>query len=118
VTPTATDSLYHNQRQPVSSQSCGLHMAPVPTELQQALCILVTNVVSMSFSHHAIIELTLLMLLLLLPVLLQSGEPISFYWQFAGIGQERCFHNDVEIPDCASGVIVQVRRRKHSACSW
>jgi hypothetical protein len=54
-----------------------------------------------------------LLLLLLLPLLLQSGEPISFYWQFAGIGQERCFHDDVEIPDCASGVIVQVRRMKH-----
>lgn len=42
---------------------------------------------------------------------LQSGEPITFFWQFAGIGQERCFHDDVEIPDCSSGVIVQVSRR-------
>ncbi|WIA16610.1 hypothetical protein OEZ85_013277 [Tetradesmus obliquus] len=46
---------------------------------------------------------------------IQSGEPITFFWQFAGIGQERCFHDDVEIPDCASGVIVQANDVSHNS---
>ncbi|KAF6263487.1 hypothetical protein COO60DRAFT_412512 [Scenedesmus sp. NREL 46B-D3] len=46
---------------------------------------------------------------------IQSGEPISFFWQFAGIGQERCFHDDVEIADCASGVNVQANDVSHES---
>lgn len=46
---------------------------------------------------------------------LQSGEPITFYWRFAGIGQERCFHDDVEIPNCRSGLVVQAKDVAHDS---
>lgn len=48
-------------------------------------------------------------------LLLQSGEPITFYWRFAGIGEERCFHDNVQIPDCKSGVVVQAKDMSHDA---
>lgn len=46
---------------------------------------------------------------------IQSGEPITFYWRFAGIGQERCFHDDVEIPNCRSGLVVQAKDVAHDS---
>lgn len=46
-------------------------------------------------------------------LLLQSGEPITFYWRFVGIGEEQCFHDDVEIPNCKSGLVVQAKDVSH-----
>jgi hypothetical protein len=93
--------------------SASLHAAQDACNRGSALCTSIVHCNSASFPCRQVFLRPLVLLLLLLPLLLQSGEPISFYWQFAGIGQERCFHDDVEIPDCASGVIVQVRRMKH-----
>eukprot|EP00878_Enallax_costatus_P028568 GHUV01030865.1.p1 GENE.GHUV01030865.1~~GHUV01030865.1.p1 ORF type:complete len:509 (+),score=149.61 GHUV01030865.1:466-1992(+) len=44
---------------------------------------------------------------------IKSGEPITFFWRFAGIGEERCFHDNTEIPNCKSGLVVQARDVSH-----
>lgn len=32
----------------------------------------------------------------------QQGDAITFSWHFVGIGEEKCFHDGVELPDCES----------------
>jgi hypothetical protein len=32
----------------------------------------------------------------------QQGDAITFSWHFVGIGEEKCFHDGVELPECAS----------------
>lgn len=44
---------------------------------------------------------------------LQTGESISFFWKFAGIGTERCFHDDKEIPKCESGLTIEAADLSH-----
>ncbi|KAF8065490.1 hypothetical protein HT031_003091 [Scenedesmus sp. PABB004] len=40
---------------------------------------------------------------------IQAGDTISFFWRFAGIGTERCYHDKVEVPDCASGIQIYAK---------
>lgn len=32
----------------------------------------------------------------------QQGDAITFSWHFVGIGEEKCFHDGVELPECES----------------
>lgn len=41
----------------------------------------------------------------------QQGDTITFSWQFVGIGEERCYHDDVELPECKSPMRVCPRDR-------
>lgn len=35
------------------------------------------------------------------------GDTITFTWRFAGIGSERCFHDGMELAECASPMQVE-----------
>lgn len=46
---------------------------------------------------------------LLLTSYLQQGDAITFSWHFVGIGKEQCFHDGVEMSDCASPMKVMAK---------
>jgi hypothetical protein len=40
---------------------------------------------------------------------LQQGDAITFSWHFVGIGKEQCFHDGVEMSECASPMRVMAK---------
>lgn len=40
---------------------------------------------------------------------LQQGDAITFSWHFVGIGKEQCFHDGVEMSECASPMKVMAK---------
>lgn len=41
---------------------------------------------------------------------MQQGDSITFSWHFVGIGEEKCYHDDVELPECGSPMKVGLRQ--------
>lgn len=50
-------------------------------------------------------------------LILQQGDTITFNWQFVGIGQEQCFHDDIELPECESPMSVSVDTQAYCVMS-
>jgi len=51
--------------------------------------------------------LLLLLTVMTCPLLLQNGDFITFEWKMVGIGTEKCYHDDVQLPWCKSPITVQ-----------